>query len=267
MMNVYRFELRRAWLGACVWTLVLAALLIGLISGALPAFLESRAAVESMLENFPPAFRAAFGMQMDNLFSFGGFYAFGFLYYSLFGAIMASGIGLDLFSREKREKCNDFLLTKPRKRNRLFVEKLLAALTLLLVSNAVFIGVSLALYRAYAPAPLEMGKALLAASSLLLTELLFLTIGMGIGVFAKKVRSVSGIATAIGFAGFLLSALHSLLEEEKLRYITPFKYFDVAKAFFEGKFDGNYALTGAALALVLLIAAYARYTRADIPAL
>ena len=266
-MNVYRFELRRAWLGACIWTLVLAALLIGLIAGALPAFLESRLAVESMLENFPPAFRAAFGMQLDNLFSFGGFYAFGFLYFSLFGAIMASGIGLDLFSREKREKCSDFLLTKPRKRSRLFLEKLLAALTLLLASNAVFIGVSLALYRAYAPAPLQMGHALLAASSLLLMELLFLAICASIGVFAKKVRSVSGFATAVGFAGFLLSALHSLLEEEKLRYITPFKYFDAGKAFFDGSFDARYALTGVALTLVLLIAAYARYTRADIPAL
>ncbi len=266
-MNVYRFELKRAWIGAMIWTLVLTALLCGLIAGALPAFLESRTAVENMLESFPPAFRAAFGMQMDNLFSFGGFYAFGFLYYSLFGAIMASGIGLDLFSREKREKCMDFLLTKPRKRSRLFLEKLLAALTLLALSNTIFILASLVLYRAYAPAPLMMGRALLAASSLLLSELLFFAIGACAGVFARKVRSVSGTATAIGFAGFLLSALHSLLEEEALRYITPFKYFDAAKAFLEGAFEPNYALTGAAIALALMIAAYARYTRADIPAL
>lgn len=187
-MNVFRFELRRAWVGAAVWTLVLAGLLCGLIAGALPAFLESRAAVENMLAGFPPAFAAAFGLQMDNLFSFGGFYAFGFLYYSLFGAIMASGIGLDLFSREKREKCMDFLLTKPRLRERLFFEKLFAALLLLLASNAVFVACSLALYRAYAPAPQVMGRALLAASALLLTELLFLAIGACAAVFARRVR-------------------------------------------------------------------------------
>ena len=266
-MNVFRFELRRAWVGAAVWTLVLTGLLCGLIVAALPAFLESRAGVENMLASFPPAFAAAFGMQMDNLFSFGGFYAFGFLYYSLFGAIMASGIGLDLFSREKREKCMDFLLTKPRARNRLFFEKLLAAMAMLVVSNAVFVACSLALYRAYAPAPQVMANALLAALSLFFTELLFFAIGACAAVFARRVRSVSGAATAIGFAGFLLSALQSLLEEEKLRYITPFKYFDAAKAFFEGAFELNYALTGAVLALALLAAAYARYTRADIPAL
>ena len=103
-MNVFRFEIKRAWVGVAIWTLVLCGLLVGLIAGALSAFLESRTAVENMLAQFPPAFAAAFGMQMDNLFSFGGFYAFGFLYYALFGAIMASSLGLDLFSREKREK-------------------------------------------------------------------------------------------------------------------------------------------------------------------
>ena len=266
-MNVFRFELRRAWVGAAVWTLVLLALLIGLIAGALPAFMDSRTGVESMIASFPPAFAATFGMQMDNLFSFGGFYAFGFLYYSLFGAIMVSVIGLDLFSREKREKCQDFLLTKPRTRNRLFLEKLLAALAMILASNLLFVLESLALYRAYAPAPLHYGNALLAASSLCCTEIVMFSVAAFAAVFARKIRSVSGVATAIGFGGFVLSALHSLLEEEKLRYVTPFKYFDAAKAFFDGAFEAKYALTGAALTGILLLAVYLKYTRSDIPAL
>ena len=266
-MNVYRFELRRAWVGAAVWTLVILGLLGGLIIGALPAFLESRAGVEAMLGSFPPAFAAAFGLQLDNLFSFGGFYTFGFLYYSLFGAIMVAGIGLDLFSREKREKCMDFLLTKPRTRGRLFGEKLLAALTLILCSNMLFIAESLALYRAYAPVPLETGYALLAAASLLCTELVMFAVAVFAAVFARRIRSVSGTATAIGFAGFLLSALHSLVEEDALRYITPYKYFDAGKAFFEGRFETPYALTAAVVTLALLALSYWRYTRADIPAL
>ena len=266
-MNVFRFELRRAWLSAAIWTLIILGLLGGLIIGALPAFLESRTAVEAMLANFPPAFRAAFGMQMDNLFSFGGFYSFGYLYYSLFGAIMAATIGLDLFSREKREKCMDFLLTKPRGRSRLFGEKLLAALAMLLGSNLLFVIESLVLYRTYAPAPDQMGRVLLAASALLFTELVILSISVLIAVFARRVRSVSGLATAIGIGGFVLSALHSLLEEEALRYITVYKYFDVSKAFFEGRFDTPYVITAVVLSLACFLAAYAKYTRADIPTL
>ena len=266
-MNVFRFELRRAWAGAATWTLAILALLGGLIAGALPAFLESREAVEAMLSNFPPAFAAAFGMELDNLFSFAGFYAFGFIYYSICGAMMAAGIGLSLFSREKREKCMDFLLTKPRARGRLFAEKLLAAMTLLVASNVLFVAESLMLYRAYAPAPLIIGHALLASVALLLTEIVIFAVAVFAAVFAKKVRSVSGAATAIGFAAFLLSAIHSLMEEEKLRYITPLKYFDVTRAFLEGRFDTPYVITAIVLTLTLMVAAYLRYTRADVPSL
>ena len=266
-MNVFRFELRRAWVSVAIWTLIILGLLGGLIIGALPAFLESRAGVEGMLANFPPAFRAAFGMQMDNLFSFGGFYSFGYLYYSLFGAIMAATIGLDLFSREKREKCMDFLLTKPRGRSRLFGEKLLAAMAMLLGSNLLFVIESLVLYRAYAPVHDQMGHALLASSALLFTELVIFSIAVFVAVFARRVRSVSGLATAIGIGGFVLSALHSLLEEEALRYITVYKYFDVSKAFFEGRFDTPYVMTAVVLSLVCFLAAYTKYTRSDIPAL
>ncbi len=266
-MNVFRFELRRAWASAAVWTLVILALLVGLVAGALPTFLDSRAAVESMLSNFPRAFAAAFGVHLDSIFSFAGFYAFGFAYYSLFGAIMAAGMGLNLFSREKRDKCMDFLMTKPRSRGRLFSEKLLAALTLLLVSNVLFTAGSLALYYAYAPAPLMIGRALLASVALLLTEIVIFAIAVFAAVFAKKIRSVSAAATAISFGAFLLSAIHGLVEEEKMRYITPLKYFDVSKAFLEGTFDTPYAITAAVLTVALMIAAYLRYTRADIPAL
>ena len=59
----------------------------------------------------------------------------------------------------------------------------------------------------------------------------------------------------------------NILEEEKLRFITPFQYYETSKAFFDGAFEPKYALVGAGLTLALLIIAYARYTRADIPAL
>jgi ABC-2 type transport system permease protein len=188
-MNVFHFELRRSWAGAAVWTLVILGLMAGLIVGALPVFLDSRANVEAMLSNFPPEFAAAFGLELDHIFSFGGFYSFGFLYYSLFGAIMTAVIGLDLFSREKREKCTDFLMSKPRSRDGLFLAKLLAALTLILLSNVLFIAESLALYRAYAPVPDAPARALLASSALLFTELVFFAIAVFAAVFAKKVRS------------------------------------------------------------------------------
>ena len=47
----------------------------------------------------------------------------------------------------------------------------------------------------------------------------------------------------------------------------PVACAQAAKAFFDGTFEAKYALIGAALTLGLMLAAYLRYTRADIPAL
>ncbi len=260
-MNVYLFELRRAWKSAAVWTAVLFALFIGLIAGFYPAFLDSRVEVERALANLPPEFAAAFGMEMDNLFSYGGFYAFSFLYMSLLGAIMAASLGIDMFAREKRAKCTDFLLTKPRTRSGMFVAKLLSVLTLLVFVNALYLIASLVLCSAYGQE--SMGRVALAASALFFTQLLMLSVAIFAAIFMKRVRSVSASAMMIGFGGFLLTALHSLLEDDALRYIAPFKYFSVSLAFSEGRFETPYVLTAAAITLVLLVASHMSYCRGD----
>jgi hypothetical protein len=84
-MNIFLFELRRAWKSAAIWTAALLAFLTVMIEGVYPLFLESRGAVEAALEGFPPEFSAAFGMRMDDLFSLGGFYSFCFLYVCIMG--------------------------------------------------------------------------------------------------------------------------------------------------------------------------------------
>lgn len=263
-MNVYLFELRRAWKSAALWTAVLLALLIALIAGFYPAFLNSRAEVERALSNFPPEFAAAFGMQLDNLFSYAGFYTFCFLYLSLLGTIMAASLGLDMFAREKRAKCTDFILTKPRTRGGIFAAKLLSVLTLLAIANVLYVAVSLILCRAYGQE--SMGRAALAALALFFTQLVMLSVAVAAAVFMRRVRSVSANATMIGFGGFLLTALHSLLEDDALRYIAPYKYFSVSLAFFEGRFETPYVLTAAAITLVLLAVSYMNYCRDDVRA-
>lgn len=75
-MNVFLFELKHASRTALVWTAVLLAFLILLLTFAYPVFSESRADVEAMLAGFPPAFAAAFGLQVTDFFSFGGFMPF-----------------------------------------------------------------------------------------------------------------------------------------------------------------------------------------------
>lgn len=262
-MNVFAFELRHQWKSVLSWTLILVLILLALMVAVYPVYLEGRSAVESILSGFPPAFTAALGLNLDDIFSYGGFYSFSSLYIQLCGAIMASMLGLGIFAREKRSKCTDFILTKPKSRHSLFMAKLLAALTLLTLSNIVYITALLLVYQAAPQSTAPLDHALLAASAVFFIELLFLAISVSVAVFSKKVRSLVGSAMAIGFGGFILTAVHSLLGEEWARYIAPMKYFNVGMAFSEGMFEAPYVITCAVLTVALLSLSFVRYITSD----
>ena len=265
-MNIYIFELKAGLKSFIVWTVCILAVYVLFLSGTYGALLDSRPAVEKAIEGFPPLFAIAFGIYIDKLFTFGGFFSFIYSYLVLFGAIMAAALSLGAFSREKRAKCIDFLLTKPLSRERIFAEKLLAVLTLLVAANLLFIAASLFSYGMSGAETAETGRLVLASCGLFLTQLVFVAFGIAFAVFARKVRSVSGIATAMGFGGFILTALYGILEKESVRFIAPLKYFDAAYVFEKGGFEVKYAVTAAVVALACAGLAFYRYCRGDTPA-
>ncbi len=265
-MNVYLFELRAQLKSSALWTAVLLALLYLLMAAVYPVYYESRAEAEAVLRGFPPQFAAAFALTLETIFSYQGFYSFGFFYLSLLGGIMASDLTLSVFAREKRSKCADFLLVKPISRAGVYVSKLLCCLSVLAAANFLFIALGVILYRVYGPGEASLSRAALAAGALFFTQIVFLAVSAFYAVFAKKVRSVSGTATAVGFAGFLLSALHGILRWDALRYIAPLKYFDVNRAFSEGAFETRYVVMAAVLTTLLLAASFFRYLKSDVPA-
>ncbi len=259
-MNIFKFELKAGLKGSAAWTVLLIAALIAFMGGVYPFFSESVDDVLRVIEGFPPEFAAAFNLEISSMFSFGGFYGFGFSYFSLLGAIMATSLGLSSFAREKRVKCADFLLTKPMSREAIFSAKLLSGLAILVVANVFYVIASMAIGASND----EGGATMFMASlSLLLTQLVFYAAGVFFAVFAKRVRSVSGVATAFGFAGFILTALNNIFEEEAIRFIAPLKYFEPTALFASGAYEWQYALTGAVIAIACVAAAFVRFCKSD----
>ncbi len=256
-MIIYKFESKKQILTAIIWAVIIIGFLAGLMLAVFPAYSESKTDVMKVLAGFPPAFAAAFGMNIENLFSFGGFYSFSFSYISIIGGVMATYLAIDSFSRESRSKCSDFLLTKPISRSSIFVQKLLSGLTLLVATNAVYIFVCMAIGKS------NDTDMLLASLSLFLTQLVFYAMGVLYASLAKKVRSVSGAATVFGIAAFILSALINILEEQKLRYITPLKYFDPFSVFADGGYETKYAVTGILVIIICITLSYLRFIKSD----
>ncbi len=229
-------------------------------------FMQSQDAVIKAYSGLPPAFSAAFGIVISQLFTYSGFYQFLNTYIAIIGAIMASSISIAAFSREKRSKCIDFLLAKPVSRGRIFTAKLFSSLSLLLVTNILFIIISVIVYNKNAQDPAQTGRLIWASCSLFLTQLVFMSIGTLYAVFAKKIRSVSGVATAFGFAGFIISALVSMLQEDVIRFIAPLDYFKPMSVFATGGYEAEYAITAALVILVSFVLSYWKFCKTDTPA-
>ena len=261
-MNVYRFELKRTFGSFAGWTLGLLASVSVFMQGMYPIYKDSVDDILKMMESFPPEFLAAFGFNED-MFSFGGFYAFTFTYLTLMGVLFAGAVTLGIFAREKRSRCQEFIFAKPMTRVRLFGIKLAAALTLLALSNLLLLGWVAAVVEMAGEQEL-LGNILTATGSLFLTELLFMSLMILYAVAARKVRTITGPSMAFAFGGFILSALSGIIDKEEMRFIAPFKYFDPFHAVLEGGFEPPYALTAALLFVLAMAGSFLIFIRKDV---
>jgi len=266
-VNIFRFETKLQLKSFIIWAVSLLGMFSVFVTTFYDAFMKSRSAVEKALESLPPAFAAAFGVSVDAMFTFGGFFQFIYTYIGLVGAIMAVSFALTSFAREKRSKCVDFLLVKPVERSLVFTSKLLCCLIYIFVTNVLFIAAAAIAYTAHGEAALGMSKVVLASSSLFFLQLVFLSVGILYATLAHKIRSVSGMATAFGFAGFILMALHSLIKEDALLYISPLTYFSPADVFSTGGFETKYVVTAAFVSVICTVVSYVKYCKSDTKAI
>ena len=268
-MNVYLFELKtqlRAFLLGAGTLLVVTVLLL---AGAYPIYRDSKASVEQVIAGFPPQFAALFGVSND-IFSFGGFYRFSSLYLMLIAAIMATAWGLSIFSREQRSKSTDFLFVMPISRRQLYLAKLAAGLTLVVIAILLYlvaIGLLYGLYRNDATAmAISLPRLLLAACSLFGVSILFFSFGTLTAVLMRRVRSVSGIATAFGVIGFMLVSLPEMTDDNKYRIVAPFTWFNIDEVLTHGRYEAGYIALAVVVTLICLIVGAIVYVRRDVNA-
>ncbi len=262
-MNIVLFEAKASAKSLVIWTAALVVTLGVFLKGVFPIYMQSRQELEIAASSFPPGFLAAFGMDLKKMFSFPGFFSFGFTYIGLIGAILAVNLGISVFGREKRTHSEDFLLVKPRTRSQLFVSKLVFCLGALAVINLLYI-VSLVLLTKYVSPSEIFDKAwALSALTLLWTQLFFLALGALYAVMAKRIRSVAGAATAFGMGAFILSALSGVLDKEILTKSAPLKFFSPAYVFEHGGYDLVTVTIAVVVGIGALGAAYLLYTRRD----
>lgn len=264
-MNIYLHELKAYRKSTITWTLAITAIAIFFLM-LFPTYASNAKAAKVMLEGFPPLAIKALGINLAIFFSVTGFYSFVFTYISLCGTIQAMNMGLAILSKETREKTADFLLTKPVSRGNIMTSKLLAVVTNLVITNIVFIAVATMVATMVATGDLNVKGFLMISFTLFFMQLMFVALGILISVLAAKINSVLPVSLGIVLGLFFIGAISSTLADEKIRYLTPFKYFDPRYITAHFAYETSFVLAAIIFVVAAITASYLIFSRKDIHA-
>jgi ABC-2 type transport system permease protein len=265
-MNMYLHELKSMRKTAIIWTLVL----IGLAAIFLciyPSMASDAEEFKKLLGSYPPTVRAMLGINLEYITTILGFYSFIFVFIILCGTIQAMNLGVSILSKESRERTADFLLVKPVSRGTIVNAKLLAAITTIFVTDAVFYAVTLAIASSVKTDDFSIKLFFMINLTMLFLQLIFLAIGLVVSVFFKKLKSVLPVSLGIVLGFYMIGALIATGENnDAARYISPFKYFDIPYIINNAGYEVSYLITGAVITVAAIAASYIIYIKKDIHA-
>lgn len=261
-MNVFIQELKQYRNSTIVWIIALIAVAALYIS-IFPSISQS-AGVSDIYKNFPEAFKKTFGITENTLSAFSGLYALVLNLVLLTGAVQAMNLGTGITSKEVRERTADFLLTRPLSRVSVMRQKLLTVFLLILVTDLLFMAADWALIQALIDDPFQFRTFLTSTSSLFLVQVFFVSFGFLLGSVLPRIKSVIAVSLPAVF-GFYIVGLFDTLVGEKIKYMTPFKFFDVNMLTAGGGYEPGILIYLAVLSIAALIASFVVYKKKDIP--
>lgn len=265
-MNMFLHELKSLRKSAIIWTCSLIAM-AAIFLLIYPGMASDAAEFKKLLSSYPESIRAMLGIDLDYITSFLGFYSMIFSFITLCGAIQAMNLGVSLLSKESRERTADFLLVKPVSRASIVSAKLLAAFTTIAATDVVFYGVTTLLAKGVNTAGFNGRLFFTINLTLLFIQLIFLTLGVVVSVFFKKLKSVLPISLGVVFGLYMAGALIATEKNNEMtRFISPFKYFDITYIIKNTGYETAYMIAGAVIVITSIAVGYIIYIRKDIHA-
>lgn len=263
-MNIFLHELKAYRKSIIIWSTSMAALAVMYIF-IFNGISEDIETFKNLLKSMPEVVRKLLSIYVDSISTLEGFYSFVFVYVVLCGAIQAMNIGVSIVSKEVREKTADFLLTKPVSRKSILTFKLLAALASLAITNIIYLAITI-------PSALtvktefSMKIFLMISGTLFFVQLMFMSLGVIMSIVVGKIKSVISVSLSTVFSFFIISMLGSVIGDEAVRYISPFKYFDLAYIVKNAAYETSFIIVGIIFVISAIAVSYLVYLKKDIHA-
>jgi ABC-2 type transport system permease protein len=264
-MNIYLQELKFYRRSTLIW---IAVFVVGILfyMSLFTAFTGDVTATMKILNNFPPAVRAALGIRLETFFTIFGFFGYLLTYLWLVGSIQAMNLGIGILSKEISGKTADFLLSKPVSRTKVLTSKLLAAVTLIVITNVFFVTAAYIAALIFSNTSFNTRSFMLIAGTMIFVQIFFLALGYLISVLVPKVKSVLAFSLPTVFGFFIVGMLDSVLGIDTIRVITPFKYFDTQYILDHRFYDPKYLIIELIVVVACIVATYIIYFKKDIQA-
>lgn len=249
-----------------IWIIAILALTSMYLS-IYPAFSKDATQLLETLKHLPPAVHHIMGMGGNlKLFSFFGFFGNVFPFITLIGAIQAAVVGLGILSKEPATSTTDFLLSKPRSRISIYVQKILAGGIVLFITEVIVTATSYALAKSFGSGDIDMTQYMLFWGAFALIQFWFYALGLLVSQIAKKIKSVAPLAIGMSFGFFLLALFGMIVGDDTVRWMTPFRFIDYQKIVNDSAYDLSHFLYGIAILIVCGVISFIVYTKKDIPA-
>lgn len=264
-MNLYLRELKRNSKSLIIWSVVLMALIVMMMS-MFPSISKDSENINKLLESYPKELLDAFNMGEIDFGDVFGYYSIeGYLFLTLFGSIYAILLSSGILSKEQGDKTIEFLLSKPILRKEIITSKLACFITNILIFNVLL---SLSLFfsvKIFDDNEFNTKIFFLLSIAPLLLHLTFGTLGFFISLFMKKSRQILSISLGMVLSMYFLSIIANISDKlEFLKYFTPFEYVNSANIINDEKIKGIYLLIFLIVNVLSIFMTYLVYQKKDI---
>ncbi|RIE06048.1 ABC transporter permease subunit [Candidatus Cryosericum terrychapinii] len=264
-MNMYLHELKSMRKSTIMWTCSMIAIALVYLS-LYPAIFSDGAHFKDMLAGYPASIRAVLGVTLDSVTTLLGFYSMIIAFVVLCGGIQAMNLGMSMLSKETRERTADFLLVKPVSRAAVVTAKILAGLTVFLITDVVYYAGASVIASIVKQSSYSGGLFFMINLTLFFVQLIFFAIGAVVSVFFDRLRSVLPVSLGTVFGCYIIGALVAAGKDDWARFISPFRYFDYSYIIQNSRYETPYLATGAVIVIVSVVTCYFVYARKDIHA-
>lgn len=262
-MNVFRYEFRSSLKSMLYWfcTTILITLIFLLMFSS---FKEESKTVLALFEGFPPEVLKSFGFDPVKFFEIEGYLSFLFMYILICVGLQSVNLSLGIFSKEKRFKNFDFILTKPKKRSSILGWKALCVLAYIVLNTILYTIALIIMISIVAKEGYDFNYIMLLSVAILLTQLILDSVGAFLGVILPKVKSVSSIATILVLGLYIVQIVENFLESSTIKYINPFGMYDSMEILKSGSISGVSYGVGIGMIIIFTGISALMYVKKDI---